>query len=82
MKYQGVDVELGDYVPKGGHLGWIGSSGTGFPHLHFQICEGAGRCSGPDNEFTMPVNFSNTDGVLNINGGLIEGEYYKAKACE
>lgn len=82
MKYQGVDVELGDYVPKGGHLGWVGSSGTGFSHLHFQVCEGSGRCSFPDNEYTMPVNFSNADGVFDLNGGLMEGEFYMALACK
>ena len=27
MKQNGIDVELGDYVQKGGHLGWSGSSG-------------------------------------------------------
>lgn len=82
MKYQGVDVELGDFVPKGGHLGWVGTSGTGFSHLHFQVCEGSGRCSFPDNEYTMPVNFSNADGVFDLNGGLMEGEFYMALACK
>jgi len=82
MKQEGVEVELGDYVPKGGRLGWIGTSGTGFSHLHFQVCEGAGKCTYPDQEFTMPVNFSSIEGILDSRGGLVEGKYYKAKPCE
>jgi hypothetical protein len=82
MMQNGVDVELGEYVPKGGHLGWIGSSGTGFPHLHFQICERSGRCSWPDQEFTLPVNFRNAEGELDSIGGLKEGVVYKAGPCE
>jgi murein DD-endopeptidase MepM/ murein hydrolase activator NlpD len=81
MKQEGVDVELGDFVEKGGHLGWIGTSGTGFPHLHFQICERSGMCSYPDREFTMPVNFSNAHGELDAAGGLVQGIYYTALPC-
>lgn len=78
MKYHGVDVELGDFVPRGGLLGWIGTSGTSFAHLHFQICERPGMCSYPDKEFTMPVNFRNAEGMHDERGGLLMGEYYKA----
>lgn len=82
MKFNGVDVEMGDFVPRGGLLGWIGTSGTGFAHLHFQICERSGMCSYPDREFTMPLNFQNAAGVLDSRGGLLEGEYYKAMPWE
>ena len=35
MMQNGVLVEMGDYVPQGALLGWVGSSGTGFSHLHW-----------------------------------------------
>ena len=84
MMYQGVDVELGDYVPKGGHLGWSGSSGdtNGIAHLHFQICLRAGMCSTTTGEYTLPVNFSNAEGLHNDDGGLITGEVYLATQCD
>ena len=84
MMYEGVDVELGDYVPKGGHLGWSGSSGdtNGVPHLHFQVCLRSGMCSSETGEYTLPVNFSNAEGPHDEKGGLIAGEVYLATQCE
>ena len=82
MMQNGVDVQMGDFVEKGALLGWIGTSGTGFAHLHFQICERSGICSYPDKEFTMPMNFSNCAGKHDERGGLFTGEFYLAKPCD
>ncbi|MFC1527522.1 M23 family metallopeptidase [Candidatus Neomarinimicrobiota bacterium] len=83
MKQDGIDVELGEFVPKGGHLGWSGSSGdtNGVPHLHFQVCLRAGMCSTETGEFTLPINFSNADGQHDTRNGLITGELYLATEC-
>jgi hypothetical protein len=83
MQYEGIDVELGDLIPKGGHLGWSGNSGDthGTPHLHFQVCLKSGMCSSETGEYTVPVNFSNTDGPHDEAGGLIVGETYFALPC-
>jgi murein DD-endopeptidase MepM/ murein hydrolase activator NlpD len=81
MRHEGVLVEMGDYVPQGGLLGWSGSSGTGFPHIHFQVCLRGGECSTGTNEVTLPVNFRNAEGPLDALGGLVVGEPYRALAC-
>ena len=83
MRHEGVDVELGDVVPRGGHLGWSGSSGDteGIPHLHFQVCLRSGMCSWQTGEYTLPVNFSNAEGQHDAAGGLMVGETYRALAC-
>ena len=81
MRHDGVLPELGDWVPRGGLLGWSGSSGTGFPHIHFQVCLRGGQCSSATNEITLPVNFSNAEGPLDSLGGLVSGERYRALAC-
>ena len=80
MREQGVDVELGDFVPQGGHIGWSGRSGSSVPHLHFQICIRGGMCTWP-NEHTVPVNFSNAVGTHDAAGGLMLGETYLAGPC-
>jgi murein DD-endopeptidase MepM/ murein hydrolase activator NlpD len=83
FRRDGVLVEMGDYVPQGGLLGWSGSSGDteGIPHLHFQICLRSGFCSYLTGEYTMPVNFRNAAGVLDGAGGLMNGESYTALTC-
>jgi murein DD-endopeptidase MepM/ murein hydrolase activator NlpD len=81
MRHQGVLVEMGDYVPEGGLLGWSGSSGTGFPHIHFQVCLRGGECSTGTNEVTLPVNFRNAEGPVDTVGGLVAGATYRALAC-
>jgi murein DD-endopeptidase MepM/ murein hydrolase activator NlpD len=84
MKHEGIDVEMGEIIPKGGHLGWSGNAGDthGTPHLHFQVCLKSGMCSYVTGEYTLPINFSNADGVLDEAGGLILGESYTALPCE
>ena len=81
MRNQGVLVEMGDYVPQGGLLGWSGSSGTFSPHIHFQVCLRGGQCSTGSNEITLPVNFRNAAGPVDSLGGLIDGETYQALPC-
>lgn len=84
LQQDGVDVELGDTVTKGGHLGWSGKSGdtNGVAHLHFQVCLKPGMCSYKTGEYTLPVNFSNADGPLDEAGGLMYRESYFALPCE
>jgi murein DD-endopeptidase MepM/ murein hydrolase activator NlpD len=81
MRHEGVLPELGDYVPQGGLLGWSGSSGTGFPHIHFQVCLRGGQCSTGSNEVTLPTSFRNAEGSLDSLGGLVTGEVYQASPC-
>jgi len=80
MMKDGVLVEMGDTVPRGGLIGWMGSSGTGFSHLHFMICLRGGLCSSP-REITLPISYRNAIGPLDSIGGLVEGEEYLAGAC-
>lgn len=84
LEEDGVDVELGDKIPKGGHLGWSGKSGdtNGVAHLHFQVCLKSGMCSYKTGEYTLPVNFSNAEGLLDNAGGLIVNETYLALLCQ
>jgi hypothetical protein len=81
--HNGVAVDLGEIVPRGGLLGWSGSSGDtqGTPHLHFQICLRSGKCSWTTEEITLPVNFQNAIGSLDANRGLRAGESYAAGVC-
>jgi murein DD-endopeptidase MepM/ murein hydrolase activator NlpD len=81
MRQNGVLVEMGDYVSRGGLLGWSGSSGSSFPHIHFQVCLRGGQCSTGTNEVTLPVSFRNAEGPLDALGGLITGERYRATGC-
>ena len=80
LQHNGVLVEMGDTVPAGGLLGLGGSSGTGFPHLHFMVCLRAGLCSSPT-EITLPISYRNAIGPLDSIGGLAEGEEYLAGPC-
>lgn len=80
MQHEGVLVELGDSVPRGGLLGWSGSSGTETPHLHFMVCIRGGLCSSPT-EITLPISYRNAQGPLDPIGGLVLGERYVAGPC-
>ena len=82
MRQDGVLVEMGDSVPRGGLLGWSGSSGTSIPHLHFQVCLRSGECSTATREVTLPVSFRNAQGPLDPRGGLAVGTSYTALPCQ
>jgi len=83
MQQDGIIVQMGDWVSKGGLLGFSGSSGDtqGIPHLHFQVCLLSGMCSWQTGEHTLPVNFSNAEGVFDARGGLATGTAYTAGKC-
>lgn len=83
LRHQGVAVEMGERVPRGGLIGWSGNTGdpAGVPHLHFQICLRSGLCSYTTQEITLPVNFRNAEGVHTADGGLALGESYLAGPC-
>jgi len=81
MQQNGVLVEMGEFVPQGGLLGFSGMSGTTIPHLHFQVCLRGGECSTATREITLPVNFRNARGALDERGGLVVDEQYFASAC-
>jgi len=83
LRYQGVAVEMGEHVPRGGLLGWSGNTGdpAGVPHLHFQVCLRSGLCSYTTQEITLPVNFRNAEGAHTAAGGLAVGQGYTAGTC-
>ena len=75
----GVDVEVGQWVDQGEHLGFSGNSGrTRMPHLHF----GVYRDWPQDEETGIGVNFRNTDGELDGLGGLLLNRLYQALPWE
>ncbi len=59
LTYQGVVVEVGQWVQQGELLGWSGNTGytLGLPHLHLDLapCPFWGDCG------TLPLAFRNTD---------------------
>jgi len=83
FRHEGVAVTMGEYVPRGGLLGWSGATGdpAGVPHLHFQVCLRSGMCSYKTQEITLPVSFSNAIGHPAPQGGLAAGESYSAGPC-
>lgn len=81
MQQNGVLVEMGQSVPRGGLLGFSGMSGTTVPHLHFQVCLRGGECSTATREITLPVNFRNASGAHDERGGLRVDESYLAMPC-
>lgn len=75
LTYQGVAVEVGQWVRQGQLLGWSGNTGytLGLPHLHVDLapCTFWGDCG------SLPFTFRNTDpNPL----GLEEGRVYPAYA--
>jgi murein DD-endopeptidase MepM/ murein hydrolase activator NlpD len=68
----GALVRRGQSVKRGDPVGYSGSSGTPFPHLHFDVTRG---CSTRDCQ-TVPLCFSNT---IAHPAGLETGVYYPAR---
>lgn len=73
---QGVEVEIGQRVQQGDIIGRSGDSGCSIgPHLHVNLF----RNRGPNTRhYSLPFNFSNADGPLDKNRGLIYNEVYTA----
>jgi len=76
LKLKGIFVEVGDSVKQGQVIADSGNSGfTGFrPHLHF----GVYQSYPPRDGYDQPVNFRNTNGLLDSRNGLIRWQFYKA----
>jgi len=77
LRQHGVDVEVGQWVDQGEHIGYSGNSGStrDTPHLHF----GVYRDWPPQyEEMGVAVNFRNTDGPLDTLGGLLVNRLYTA----
>jgi murein DD-endopeptidase MepM/ murein hydrolase activator NlpD len=68
----GALVHQGQSVKRGDPVGHSGSSGTPFPHLHFDVTRGCSTRECP----TVPVCFSNT---IAHPAGLETGVYYPAR---
>ncbi len=77
LKHDGVLVNAGERVIQGQPIGLSGNTGnTGnFPHLHFAVFYDN---SSYGRKNSIPVNFSNAQGTLNNNQGLIGGQNYLA----
>jgi len=75
LRRNGVSVEVGQFVAKGGRIASSGTSGTDTPHLHFQVSP----CTEMDTLAckSLPVTFSNTSANER---GLIRGRSYGAMA--
>lgn len=72
----GVFVNNGDYVQKGQIIGLSGDSGCSIgPHLHIAVFRQLGKHF---RQYTIPINFFNTDGPLDGNNGMIYNETYEA----
>ncbi len=71
LAQNGALVRQGQSVKRGDPVGHSGSSGTPFPHLHFDVTQG---CSTRECQ-TVPVCFSNT---IAHPGGLKTGVHYPA----
>jgi len=74
LKEESVFVEVGDTIIVGDTIALSGNSGTSLPHLHFGVYRTWPAIEGDD----LAVNFRNTDGPLDENGGLITAESYEA----
>jgi len=76
LTQNGVNVELNQQVQQGDTLGYSGDSGCSIgPHLHIAVFREQGNYS---RQYSLPINFSNYEGVLNNKKGLIYNNIYKA----
>jgi murein DD-endopeptidase MepM/ murein hydrolase activator NlpD len=76
LTLNGVVVAVDQRVEQGDLIGYSGDSGcSAGPHLHLAVF----RQRGPYNrQYTLPVNFTNAEGPLNAQNGLIQGGNYTA----
>jgi hypothetical protein len=74
LQQWGVAVHEGEAVDAGQYIAASGSSGVSIPLLHFAVFPEWPPVDGDD----IAINFSNTDGPVDANNGLIAGESYLA----
>jgi murein DD-endopeptidase MepM/ murein hydrolase activator NlpD len=74
LQQGGVAVHEGEAVDVGQYIAASGSSGVSIPLLHFGVFPEWPPVDGND----IAINFSNADGPLDSNDGLIAGESYLA----
>ncbi|MFC1536072.1 M23 family metallopeptidase [Candidatus Neomarinimicrobiota bacterium] len=75
LKNNGVLVNVGDTVETGDIIALAGHSGTtDVEHLHFGVYNSYPPQEGND----RAINFKNTDGPTDCNGGLVNGAFYTA----
>ncbi|MEO9967078.1 MAG: M23 family metallopeptidase [Reichenbachiella sp.] len=73
----GVLVETGDRVVQGQEIGLSGNSGcSSGPHTHVALFKDRTNF---DRQSTIPFNYSNADGPLDMNQGLVLMENYTAR---
>ena len=74
LRQGGVSVSVGDMVVQGTPLGFSGNSGASSgPHLHLQLFRDGTSFNAPN---SLPITFSNAQGVTRPSGELIEGQPY------
>jgi len=74
LQQDSAKVETGDRIVTGQPIALSGSSGTSLEHLHFGVAS-SWPVKRPDD---VPVNFRNTDGLLDERDGLKRGILYRA----
>ena len=78
----GVLVAQGTAVAQGQAIGLNGLTGaTSRPHLHLEMFRSRDFSGKPIDilkRMTLPINFRNADGPLDIRNGLVEGATYTA----
>ena len=73
----GALVNKGEKVEQGQIIGLNGlSGGSPVPHLHFELFR---EFTWSDKRYALPVNFRNSEGQLDSNGGLMVNLEYTAK---
>lgn len=72
----GVIVNKGDQVTQGQVIGKSGNSGcSSGPHVHVNIFSQRGPY---ERQYSAPFNFSNAEGLLDANKGLLHDQFYTA----
>lgn len=73
----GAEVEVNDQVEQGQLIGYSGDSGCSIgPHTHFVVYKQRGPY---DRQYSLPINFNNSEGALTTNNAFIVNEFYTAK---
>lgn len=76
LKQNSIVVNVGENVEQGQTIGLSGNSGcSSGPHTHIALFKDNTNF---DRQSTIPFNYSNAQGTLDNNNGLVQGENYKA----